>query len=216
MNEKIEKIIRSAIACSCGGTLEPDVTDDFNLENVIPGKNSSFLKKVTAEVSGAPCMVCRKCGNTHLAEETKEELLDVLTLSVALSWRRLYPEDVYFVRSRMGLKKTEFERIAGVDEKNLTISGFKGKKPEENEFMIRIEDHPVYISDQISDNIKKLALGLVNIKTRKLLENKWFFQTITSGAHLLTTRKKMDAIMSGIESAIQRLKDSKNSAGETP
>lgn len=120
-------------------------------------------------------MVCRKCGNTNLAEETKEELLDVLTLSVALSWRRLYPEDVYFVRSRMGLKKTEFERIAGVDEKNLTISGFKGKKPEENEFMIDIEDHPVYISDQISDNIKKLALGLVNAKTIKILENKWFF-----------------------------------------
>lgn len=183
----IDSLIKDALRCECGGSLTLGHTANLDMESFIPNA-LPWCQKIPTKVTGADCLRCASCGRQLISDETKQELLDVLMLSVAHSWRRLYPEDIAFVRARLGLGKTEFERKIGVPEDKLKILEHPNLKEGDERFYFPIEEHHAYISDERSNCIKLVAMRSISENRQRSLMNKWLPQTILSGEHHLVTR----------------------------
>lgn len=196
----IVALVETALRCPCGSDMKPSKTEHFDV-GALTGVPFG-TPRIECEATWAACLRCDSCQKEIISEETREELLDVLTLSIAHAWRRLYPEDVAYLRLRLKMGKTEFERAIGVPEEKLSVKDYPDIKDEC--FYFPIEEHHVFISDAISDAIKRLAASSVTTKRAELLLGKWDPSTITSGKHQLTTKNWYESSSEKIKNAVSR------------
>jgi hypothetical protein len=203
-------MIQTSLRCECGGLLQKAETEKFDLGKTI--KKRPWVKEITCEVTGAPCLTCDSCKREIVCEETREELLDALTLSIANAWRRLYPEDVGYLRARLNLGKTDFERKIGIAENALTVLDYPGVNDEN--FHFPIEDHHSRISDVLSDKIKSLASKSVPDSKKKIIQKKWSIHTLCDGSHQLTTHSWHANSLTRLKSSVAELMAVINKAEE--
>lgn len=180
-------LLSYATTCACGGKLKPAKTYGYDLEP---------LTKVKAKATGAHCLTCDACEKEIIYEDVREELLDVLMLSVIGSRRRLYPADVAYVRARLGLGIAEFEDRAEIPTEDR--SSFPDKHP-----FSKFEEHAVYIKDIYSDNIRTMAFLSRPEKLWKALKQKWHTSTIINGDHQLYTKESMTNTSNNIKSKLE-------------
>lgn len=200
-NTTVNDMIQTSLKCKCGGLLQKAETDNFDLGKTIT--KNPWVKEIKCDVTGAPCLTCTLCKREIVCEETREELLDALTLSIANSWRRLYPEDVGYLRARLNMGKTDFERKIGIAENALTVLKYPDVKDEN--FYFPIEEHHCYISDKLSNQIKLLASKSIPDKRKKIIQNKWSLHTICDGTHQLTKHSWFANSLTKLKSTVAEL-----------
>lgn len=192
-------LLDGALKCACGNRLITSYTEQYEGLSEITG--------VPVRVYGAECLKCNKCGHQIISDDMQNELIEVLMISMSMSWRRLYPADVIFIRSQLKMNVADFEEAIGIEYKDSSINGFPEGKT------CRLERDAVYIKDIHSEQIQLLAHGFLSEERRASLLSKWSVGTVVSGQHQLTAKKfrlkttdEVKSMVAELSGTIEKLK----------
>lgn len=183
-----QSVLDSALKCTCGKPMVTAYTEKYDA--------ITKITNVPVKVYGAECLKCTGCGKELISDDMEKELISVLMISMSLSWRRLYPADVRFVRTQLNMNIADFEEKIGIDYEDSSIKGYPEGKT------CRLEKHAVYIKDVHSEKIQQLAYRFVSEEKRAELLKTWTVGTIVSGQHHLTTRKSRMRTLVDIKSKV--------------